>query len=53
MSNQFGHENREDPRMSRYLTTQLFVFLVKLQGPYSVRRALAEATSKMPATAPR
>ena len=27
-----------------YLTTRLFVFLLKQQGQYSVRTALAEAT---------
>lgn len=37
---------------SRYLTTRLFIFLMKVQGQYSVRRALGEATSKMSATAP-
>ena len=38
---------------SRYLTTRLFVLLLKVQGQYFVRRALVEATSKMSATAPK
>ena len=64
MSKQFGHEKREVTKMmfitttrgsnwSRYLTTRLFVLLLKVQGQYFVRRALVEATSKMSATAPK
>ena len=37
---------------SRYLTTRLFILLMKVQGQYSVRRALGEATSKMSGAAP-
>ena len=33
------------PNWSHYLTTRFFVFLLKVQGQYSVRRALVEATS--------
>ena len=33
-------------KWSRYLTTRLFVFLLKVQGQYSVRRALVEATNQ-------
>ena len=40
------------PSWPLYLTTRLFVFLVKVQGQYSVRRALAEATSEVSAIAP-
>jgi hypothetical protein len=36
-------------RRFHYLTIRLFVFLLKMQGQYSVRSALAEATSEMAA----
>jgi hypothetical protein len=36
-------------RRFHYLTTRLFVFLLKQQGQYSVRSALADATSEMSA----
>ena len=37
----------EGPGWSHYLTTRLLVCLMKVQGQYSVRRALHEASSEM------